>query len=315
MQPITLPAAFCGNCLDIMPRFPDQSFDMILCDLPYAITRNSWDIPIPLEDYLDLGNRLVSFSEFKNLLWTQPKWLKNYPVLMVQLSKSAAEIQKFWEDHAKPGLWTHYRRLIRSNGAIILFGSGQFSAELMRTGKDLWRYNLVWKKTTPTGFLNANRQPLRAHEDILVFYMQPPNYQPQKTTGHVRKVSTAQHKRNCKESSDYGKHGLHSYDSTERFPTSIWSFATDKQKSSIHPTQKPVKLLEELIKTYTDEGAVVLDNCAGSFSTAVACENTGRQWVCIEKNEEYFQQGLERVNLVRQNNNLPSIIQTKELGL
>jgi len=308
MQPITLPAAFCGNCLDIMPRFPDQSFDMILCDLPYAITRNSWDISIPLEDYLDFGNRLVSWSEFKDLLWTHPKWLKQYPVLMDLLARPTNEVQKFWEMHRCPGLWAQYKRLIKPNGAIILFGSGQFSAELMRTGKDLWRYNLVWHKTLPVGFLNANRQPLRAHEDILVFYKQQPNYYPQKTTGHMRKVSS----RNGSGTTNYGVCGFNSYDSTERFPTSVWTFATDKQKSSIHPTQKPVKLLEELIKTYTNEGAIILNNCAGSFSTAVACENTGRQWVCIEKNEEYFRQGLERINQVRQNNARPSIYQMKE---
>ena len=295
MQPITLPVAFCGNCLDIMPTLPDQSFDMILCDLPYAITRNSWDIPIPLEDYIEMDGRIIPYSEFKELLWSKPKWATRYPALIDVLSKSVRDAQQFWDACKRPGLWSQYKRLIKPNGVIILFGSGQFSAELMRTGKDLWRYNLVWHKTLPVGFLNANRQPLRAHEDILVFYKSPPCYHPQKSTGHVRKVSTPQHGRNCKESPNYGSYGAHFYDSTERFPTSIWTFATDKQKSSIHPTQKPVKLLEELIKTYTDEGAVVLDNCAGSFSTAIACENTNRQWVCIEKDESYFRQGLERV--------------------
>ena len=186
-------------------------------------------------------------------------------------------------------LWLQYRRIIKDNGAIVLFGSGRFTAMLVNSNPTMWRYNLVWQKTTPTGFLNANRQPLRTHEDICVFYKKQPTYVPQKTTGHKRKVSTAQHKRGCKKTSNYGEHGLNSYDSTERFPTSVLTFATDKQKSSLHPTQKPVALLEYLIKTYTYPGDVVLDNCMGSGGTGVACMNTGRSFVGMEIDEQIFE--------------------------
>ena len=185
-------------------------------------------------------------------------------------------------------LWLEYVRVIKNNGAIILFGQDKFSARLMLSNEKLHRYNIIWEKTTPTGHLNAKRMPLRSHEDILVFYKSLPTYNPQKTTGHERKVSTANHKRNSKMTTDYGEHGLTTYDSTERYPKSVWKFATDKQKEALHPTKKPVKLIEELIKTYTNEGDLVLDNCAGSGTTGVAARNTGRDYILIEKDEKYF---------------------------
>lgn len=110
-------------------------------------------------------------------------------------------------------LWKQYERVIKDNGAIILFGNGMFTADLMQSNRKLWRYNLIWQKTQPTGFYNAKRMPLRSHEDICVFYKNPPIYNPQKTTGHVRKVSKAEHKIGCKQSLDYGVSGLTTYDS------------------------------------------------------------------------------------------------------
>ena len=231
-----------GDCLELMKNIPDGSIDLILCDLPYEVTRNKWDIKIPMIP-----------------------------------------------------LWMEYRRIIKENGAIVLFGSGRFTSTLVNSGGSLWRYNLVWKKTTPTGFLNANRQPLRIHEDICVFYKKQPTYNPQKTTGHKRKVSTSQHKRNSKKTTNYGCHELSSYDSTERFPVSVLEFATDKQKSALHPTQKPVALLEYLVKTYTNEGETVLDNCMGSGGTGVACINTGRKFIGIELEKEYFDISQKRI--------------------
>ena len=224
-----------GDCLTIMEDIPCESVDMILCDLPYGVTKNKWDSIIDL-----------------NLLWKQ------------------------------------YERIIKENGIIILHGQDKFSARLMLSKEKMHRYNLIWGKTSPTGHLNAKRMPLRSHEDLLVFYKKLPTYNPQKTTGHQRKVSTAKHKRNSKKTTNYGEHGLTTYDSTERYPKSILTFATDKQKSALHPTQKPVALLEYLILTYTNEGDLVLDNCAGSGSVGVACKNTNRNYLLIERADEYY---------------------------
>lgn len=160
-----------------------------------------------------------------------------------------------WDSIISPELlWAEYERIIKPNGVILLFGQDKFTAKMMLSNERLHRYNIIWKKTTPTGFLNAKRMPMRSHEDIMVFYKQLPTYNPQKTTGHQRKVSKAEHKINSTKTKDYGEHGLTTYDSTERYPTSVWEFATDKQKSALHPTQKPLELCRYAIRTYTNEG-------------------------------------------------------------
>lgn len=193
-------------------------------------------------------------------------------------------------------LWNHYKRVIKDDGAIILFANGMFTAELMMSNKSMWRYNLIWEKTQPTGFLNAKKMPLRNHEDICIFYKKPPTYNPQMTTGHTRKVSKAKHHVNAVKTSDYGEYEFSSYDSTERYPKSVWKFAKDTQKESYHSTQKPVSLVEELIKTYSNEGDLILDSCAGSMTTAIAALNTNRRVICIEKDKDIFKVGEKRVN-------------------
>ena len=191
-------------------------------------------------------------------------------------------------------LWINYKRIIKSNGAIVLTAAQPFTTQLVMSNHSWFRYDLVWQKTHTTSFLNAKKMPLRNHEDILVFYNSLPTYNPQKTTGHPRKVSTASHRRNSKKGETYGQYGLTSYDSTERYPKSVLQFASDKQKSALHTAQKPVALFEYLIKTYTNEGDLVLDNTAGVFTTCLAAYNTGRRSIGIEKEPEYYQKGLGR---------------------
>ena len=192
-------------------------------------------------------------------------------------------------------LWEQFNRIIKPHGAILLFGQDKFTAKTMLSNEKMHRYNIIWEKTTPTGFLNANRMPMRTHEDIMVFYKALPTYNPQKTTGHIRKVSKAEHKQNCEVTKDYGSHGLTTYDSTERYPTSVWKFSTDKQKESIHPTQKPLELCEYLIKTYTNDEDVVLDNCMGSGTTGVAAKKLNRRFIGIELDPKYFEIAKNRI--------------------
>ncbi len=185
-------------------------------------------------------------------------------------------------------LWEQYLRIAKENCAIILFANQPFTTELINSNKKIFRYSLVWQKTNPTGFFNAKKMPLRTHEDICVFYKKLPVYNPIKTTGHARKVSSAHHKRNSIQSENYGKSKPTSYDSTERYPNSVLKFSLDKQKRKGHGTIKPLALLEYLINTYSNQGGVVLDNCAGVGSTAIACKNTNRDYILIEKEERYF---------------------------
>lgn len=186
-------------------------------------------------------------------------------------------------------LWTNWKRICKDNAAIVLFGQGMFSADLMKSAPNLWRYNLVWDKKRATGFLNANRMPLRYHEDICVFYRKLPTYNPQmeKCESHKRNHSRGnlqhQHQNQC-----YGEfYEVPTIITDEKFPRSIIEIPQE-HKAFHHPTQKPVALMEYLIKTYTNAGDLVLDNCMGSGSTGVACINTGRDFIGIEINEEYF---------------------------
>lgn len=189
-------------------------------------------------------------------------------------------------------LWEQYERVIKENGAIVLFAAQPFAAVLATSNLKLFRYEIIWEKPSATGFLNAKKQPLRAHENILVFYKSQPTYNPQKTFGHERKTA----KRKDIGSEHYGKQvNIKSYDSTERYPRSVQVFSSDKQKQALHPTQKPVALCEYLIRTYTNEGETVLDNTMGSGTTGVACVNTGRAFIGIEQEQKYFEIAQERI--------------------
>lgn len=186
-------------------------------------------------------------------------------------------------------LWVQYNRIIKDSGAIVLTAQTPFDKVLGCSNLKMLKYEWIWEKTSATGHLNAKKMPMKAHENILVFYKSPPTYNPQKTTGHERKVSKAEHKVNCVMTSNYNEHGLTSYDSTERYPRSVQVFATDKQKEAYHPTQKPVALFEYLIKTYTNEGYVILDNCIGSGTTAVAALKNNRKFIGFETESEYIE--------------------------
>ena len=189
-------------------------------------------------------------------------------------------------------LWEQYERVIKENGAIVLFAAQPFAAVLATSNLKLFRYEWIWEKPAATGFFNAHFQPLRAHENILVFYKSKPTFNPIKTFGHERKTA----KRKDIGSEHYGKQvNIKAYDSTERYPRSVQIFSSDKQKSNFHPTQKPVALCEYLIRTYTNEGETVLDNTMGSGTTGVACVNTGRVFIGIEQEQKYFDIAQERI--------------------
>lgn len=243
--------AFNGDCLTGMHLIPDNSVDLILCDLPYGVLNSKnpnakWDSVIPF-----------------------------------------------------PELWRHYKRVIKDNGAIVLFASGMFTSDLMQSNRKMWKYNLIWKKgNRPTGFLNAKKQPLRISEDICVFYDKQPTYNPQFTVGdtcHTRggagNATQKQGRNGC-----YGE-----FKSTpvvvtnEKYPLSIIDIPKEHPQS-YHPTQKPVALLEYLIRTYTNEGDTVLDNCFGSGSTLIAAVNTGRVCIGFEQEEKYFNVAAERLS-------------------
>ena len=187
-------------------------------------------------------------------------------------------------------LWEQYERIIKDNGAIVLFSQMPFSAELVHSNLKLFKYEWIWQKDNGTGFLNAKKMPLKIHENILVFYKKLPLYNPRMRTGFKPyKCKQGRH------STNYGAYeqGHITESNGERYPIDIIEF---KKDSGLHPTQKPVALLEYLIKTYTNEGDTVLDNCMGSGSTGVACVNTNRNFIGYELNEKYFEIAEKRIN-------------------
>ena len=221
-----------GDCLELMKTIPDNTVDLICCDLPYGTTKCKWDTVIDLA-----------------LLWEQ------------------------------------YERVTKDTSAILLFAQTPFDKVLGVSNLNMLRYEIIWEKPLATGFFNAKKMPMKAHENILVFYKKLPTFNPQKTTGHVRKTAT----RRGSDSELYEKGvGVTNYDSTERYPRSIQVFSTDKQLSNLHPTQKPLALIEWLVKTYSNEGDLIMDNCMGSGTTGAACLNLHRRFVGMELDETYF---------------------------
>ena len=191
-------------------------------------------------------------------------------------------------------VWIQLNRICKPNTAKLMFAQTPFDKVLGCSNLKELKYEWIWEKTTATGHLNAKKMPMKAHENVLVFYQNLPTYNPQKTTGHNPANSYTKHQ---DDGSNYGKTkvGISGGGQTDRYPRSVQVFKTDKQKVSLHPTQKPVALLEYLIKTYTNENEVVLDFTAGSFSTGVACLNTNRKGIMIEMDENYFNIGVNRI--------------------
>ena len=197
-------------------------------------------------------------------------------------------------------MWEQYRRVVKKNGAIVLFCQGMFTAKLMMSNPSEWRYNLVWDKQRTSGFLNANRMPLRCHEDIAVFYRELPVYHPQLVPGETtHSRGSGQHRNDSKCYGKYTNSGLPEPLEGVKFPRSILSFQKGHGPEIIHPTQKPVDLIRWLVRSYTDEGDTVLDNCMGSGTTAIACLMENRNFIGFESNEPYFRKACERIEKFR----------------
>ena len=226
-----------GDCLEKMKNIDKESIDLILCDLPYGVTKNKWDVVIPFD-----------------------------------------------------ALWVQYNRIIKKNGAIILFGSQPFTTMMIASNMKDFRYSLVWEKNKFSDFLNAKRKPMKTNEDICIFYKRQPTYNIQYW------YSTPYERWNTQEAVDkqtnYGNHKQNVAKSDgKRLPTTILKF--NRVERPKHPTQKPVDLLEWLIKSYTNEGENVLDNCMGIGSTGIAAKNLNRNFVGIELDETYFKMATE----------------------
>ena len=230
-----------GDCLELMKNIPDKSIDMILCDLPYGITKCKWDAIIPIEP-----------------------------------------------------LWEQYNRIIKDNSAIVLFATQPFSSKLIISNLKGFKHEWIWQKERGVGFQVAKYRPMQEHEHILVFEKngKKVNYYPIKEKRN--KVIKSNGASSISGSSPLSNISVQNYIYTDKYPTSILQFKRDNKK--LHPTQKPVALLEYLIKTYTKENELILDNCLGSGSTGIACIHTNRNFIGIELDENYFNIAKNRIN-------------------
>jgi len=198
-------------------------------------------------------------------------------------------------------LWVEYKRVIKDRGVILLFGQTPFDKVLGCSNLGWLKYEWIWEKTQATGFYNAKKMPMKAHENILVFYNKPPKYNPQKTEGHPPINSYTKKAEVFNKTEVYGKsiRDVSGGGETDRYPRSVQVFASDKQKNkldgTIHSTQKPLALLKYLVKTYTDEGDIVLDNTMGSGTTNLACLRLGRKSIGIEKEKVEFDKAVKRM--------------------
>ena len=195
-------------------------------------------------------------------------------------------------------LFQEYWRIAKVNAPIILFCQGMFTAQLMMAEPKNWRYNLIWQKDRPTGFLNANKMPMRSHEDIAVFYRALPTYNPQMRQGFPSHSRGRKHGKS-KGNTCYGSYNIETFSkevTTEKYPISVLYFEKEKHPD-MHPTQKPVALIQYLIRTYTNVGACVLDNCMGSGTTAIACIREKRNFIGFELNKEYYDKACKRIKI------------------
>ena len=219
-----------------MQQIPDESVDMILCDLPYGTTQCKWD-------------SVISFSK----------------------------------------LWGGYNRIIKERGAIVLFGTEPFSSHLRLSNIKNFKYDWIWRKTKPSGHLNAKKQPMRAYEIISVFYKKQCTYNPQGliegTFDNNRPSRGSKIKGEYVHGQERCNFGLSHY---TNYPINVLEYP-NPNNHTVHPTQKPVELCEYLINTYTDKGNIVLDTCMGSGTTGVACMNTGRDFIGMEIEPRYFE--------------------------
>ena len=187
-------------------------------------------------------------------------------------------------------LWAQYRRVLKPRGAAVLMAAQPFATDLINSARKLFRYDLVWEKSAPVGFANCHRQPLRSHELILVFYRHLPTYHPQGLIKLEKPIQKAAARRGGNVYHSLGRACVQTY---TNYPRSILRFPFRGRRG--HPTQKPLELMEYLVNTYTDPGDLVMDNCMGSGTTAVAALNTGRRFIGFERELNYYQTACRRV--------------------
>jgi len=278
-----------ADCLDVLGKIADKSVDMIFADLPYGTTACAWDSVIPLNDYVFIGKGFMYWEDFA--------------MLAFEKGVSYECALKCFNEHKKTGVFTHFFRIAKESAPIILTGSQPFTTEIVNAARRYFRFEWIWDKVAGANFANLKNQPLKVHENVLIFSQQPIKkfnriLEPRTESSLERfpvggKICVLKPKKNSLPAEHYSggisRHEHSLRDDGLKHPTSIRTIAR-RQKGVFkykHPTKKPVALVKYFIETYTDPDALVFDPCLGSGTTAVACIQTGRRCIGIEMGD-YF---------------------------
>ena len=278
---------FLGDCLEIMDKLIEEGIkvDCILTDPPYGTTACKWDSVIPFNRYI-----VVKEGKRYKTLYKDEFMLRKF-----KEGINIKEAEKEWEENSKEGMWEKINKLIKTNGAICLFGSEPFSTALRMSNIKYYKYDCKWLKSRKTGFQMVKKRPLKCYEDIMIFYQKQPTYNNTQLIKLDKPISS--YRKNGKGGNllntvNTKKDRFQEYTNYNR---DLLRFNNEHNVNSYHPTQKPVDLLEYLIKTYTNEGDLILDFTMGSGSTGVACRNTNRKFIGIELDENYFNIAKDRI--------------------
>ena len=282
-----------GDCLEVMDGLIKEGIkvDAIITDPPYQTTACAWDTLIPFNKHI-----IATKGRSKK---TTPMYEEEWVIRELETTdKSIHQCREEFEENCKEGMWDKLNKLIKPNGAIVLFGSEPFSSALRMSNIKNYKYDWIWEKSKATNFLNAKKQPLRAKENISVFYKKQPTYNPQMSKGEaynkgVRKEQTTDDVYGSFKQAEIKSEG-------DRYPRDVLYYKTaESEGRTFHKTQKPVALMEYLIKTYTNEGDIVLDFTMGSGTTGVVCVNLNRNFIGIELDKEHFNTSKERINKIK----------------
>lgn len=282
---------YLNDCFDIFPIISDKSVDAIMADLPFGTTNCPWDSVLPLNKHIKITkrNKIIYVNE------------NDFLISQYKLGISYNEAKEYFDNNCSLGLWDHYKRIIKDNGVILLFGQTPFVEVLGNSNLEMLKYEWVWEKTQATGYFNAKKCPMKAHENILVFYNNLPTYNYQKTEGHNPINTYTKKVEVCNKTHVYGKvkKDVSGGGETDRYPRSVQLFSSDKQKNklngTIHSTQKPLELMKYFIKTYTNEGDLILDNTMGSGTTNLGSLILNRKSIGIDNDKVSFDKAVKRI--------------------
>lgn len=290
-----------GDCLEVMDELIAKGVvvDAIITDPPYGITNCSWDSIIPF-------NNFIMQPKSKRSKKMVPIYRDEYILQELKKGRDYKEICEYFDKNSKEGMWQKLNKLIKPNGAIVLFGTEPFSSALRMSNIKNYRYDWVWEKHKPSNFALPKKQPMKYHELIHIFYKKQPTYNPQMIPRDSKRVQQLIDKNYIGFNTHKGelnslktiKRNFKKYDPNFKLPSMILKInavQSNSKEKTIHPVQKPVALMEYLIKTYTNEGELVLDFAMGSGTTGVACMNLNRKFIGIELNEKFFNIALQRI--------------------